>query len=323
MALDGRNIADSLHLLAEIANRADSVERETGLPPENAFAALASRATRGLVDVGDWTYRRADGSPLPVQMSITALRDLKGAVSGYLCVATDLTQRQAAESEIRDALAEKETLLKEVYHRVKNNLQVVTSLFNLQLRTLPEGPARVALKESADRVRAMALVHEKLYQSANLSSIDLADYVRDLCRQLASAVDMDQRRIRLVVEADPMQLDLETSIPLGLLLNELISNSLKHGFPDDRSGTVTVRLRVDSDPDWAELEVADDGVGFEGGAPPPPTRSLGVKLARSLSGQLGGSIEMFNRDGACNRVRFRLRPASDSLAHSSSLRASR
>jgi len=200
---------------------------------------------------------------------------------------------------------EKETLLKEVYHRVKNNLQVVSSLFNLQLRSLPEGPGRTSLLEGAARVRAMALVHEKLYQSTNLSSIPLGSYIGDLCGQLAAAAAAKQRGISLALELEPVDAGPELAVPLGLLLNELVSNSLKHGFSGGRSGTIHVALRKESG-QRARLEVWDDGAGFAAGAIEENSRSLGLRLVRTLSRQLDGELTLENRGGAYASISFGL-----------------
>lgn len=247
--------------------------------------------------------RRADGSEFPVDVMLSPLH----ANGEALVIATvrDITERLRQEEAMQAALCEKETLLKELYHRVKNNLQVISSLFNLQLRNLPEGMARDALKEGADRVRAMALVHEKLYQSGNLSSVALDDYVDDLCRQLHDAAAAERRQIHILIEAEPVQVGLETAVPLGLVLNELISNCLKHAFPEGGPGTVTVSLAHE---EWGRVRLAvdDDGVGFPPGLKPAACQSLGLKLVSALAAQLDAKLELKNAGGACASLVFRL-----------------
>jgi PAS domain S-box-containing protein len=217
----------------------------------------------------------------------------------------DITESKQKEAAINAALRDKETLLKELYHRVKNNLQVITSLFNLQARTVPEGIARIALKEGADRVRAMALVHEKFYQSRTLASIALDEYIVDLCQQLGNAAAAKQRGIALVIKAQPIQVGLETAVPLGLLLNELLSNCLKHAFPDNRPGTITVSLARTVD-DTAELAVSDNGIGFPSNFDLTSSHFLGLKLVTALSTQLDGSLSLETKQGAYVRLSFRL-----------------
>lgn len=245
--------------------------------------------------------QRADGTEFPMDVMLSPLR----TGDGDLVIATvrDASESRQKEEAIRAALTEKETLLKELYHRVKNNLQVITSLFNLQLRMLPEGLAHGAIKDAAGRVRAMALVHEKLYQSGNLSSISLDEYVLDLCRQLANAASAEEHGIRIEFDLSPIEVGLDVAVPLGLTLNELFCNSLKHAFPDERGGTITVRL-LRKDGQTAELVVADDGIGFPEGLEVGATRSLGLRLVTALAAQIDGTLSMRNVDGACVSLVF-------------------
>lgn len=204
------------------------------------------------------------------------------------------------------ALSDKETLLKEVYHRVKNNLHVLSSLFNLQLRSLTDTQARAALTESVERVAAMALVHEKLYQSANLSSLALDDYVCDLCRNLRLSASVATRNITVQTEIAAITVGMEIAVPLGLLINELVTNSLKHAFPDERPGLIRVCIQRDSD-GHCVLQVSDDGVGQGTTAlTPSPAKSLGLKLIKALAGQIDGEVETIHGQGTCTRVKFAL-----------------
>lgn len=217
----------------------------------------------------------------------------------------DVIESRQTESAIRSALREKETLLKELYHRVKNNLQLITSLFTLQARTLAPGVARTALTEGANRVQAMALVHEKLYQSGELSSIMLDAYVKDLCVQLGATAAADARGIALQAEVEPIELGIDTAVPVGLLLSELISNSLKHAFPDGRRGRIVVRVAMD-EAGSIELRVSDNGIGFPADMEQTSSRALGLKLVAALSRQLGAdAYTRQNSDGACVSVVFR------------------
>ncbi len=221
---------------------------------------------------------------------------LDGGYAGHIGCCVDVTARKAQEEQLNTALREKEMLLKEVYHRVKNNLQVIQSLLNLQARTLPNEAARTPVLETAARVRAMALVHEKLYQSGNLGDIALPDYVRDLLRQLADSGAAAERGITLEADIAPIEVGLDTAIPLGLLLNELVSNSLKHAFPDGRGGEVRVTLQPDGG--GMTLAVADNGVGLPPGLNLAQVPSLGLKLATSLAIQLGGTLLIRSESGA-------------------------
>ena len=222
--------------------------------------------------------------------------DPSGAVQGLYVAATDMTERQAQQARLERALAERETLLREVYHRVKNNLQVIQSLLSLQRRSLPEGLARAALNDSIQRVQAMALVHEKLYQAGNLEAIALPDYTADLLRHLGEAADAGRRRITLSARIDPIEVPLQEAVPFGLLVTELVMNSLKHAFPDGRSGSIVVQLRCT--PQGAQLRVQDDGCGLPAGfaldaldALDALGASMGLQLAISLAQQLGGELQ--------------------------------
>lgn len=224
--------------------------------------------------------------------------DAAGTVKGVYLAATDVTERQAQQARIEQALAERETLLREVYHRVKNNLQVIQSLLNLQRRALPEGQARSALSDSIQRVQAMALVHEKLYQAGNLAAIDLPDYTADLLRRLGESTDASQRGITLSPRIDPIIAALQEAVPFGLLVTELVTNSLKHAFPAGGRGNIEVALRQTAQ--GSLLVVQDNGVGLpDGFCLGALGNSMGLQLATSLAQQLGGELQASSQHGAC------------------------
>lgn len=219
-----------------------------------------------------------------------------GRVDGFFVLVTDVTDRVKAEQALAQSLAEKETLLKEVYHRIKNNLQVVQSLLNIQSRSVQDANARTALQDMAQRVRSMALVHEQLYQAPNLSAIPLKKYVEDLVRQIATGSARALDEIRVEVQAPPqLDLGMDAAIPLGLLLTELLSNSFKHGFPDGRQGRIVVRF--DPEPHGVRVCVSDDGVGLPPGFDPDAVHSMGLQLASSLATQLGGRLHFESGPG--------------------------
>jgi two-component sensor histidine kinase len=264
----------------------------------------AARACGAAVST-EFTIRWPDGQQRILRADAVQTRDEAGQPLTMTGINWDITETRQREAALSAALQDKDTLLRELYHRVKNNLQVITSLFSLQLRALPGGEARVALQESADRVRAMALVHEKLYQSKNLASIALDDYIGDLCRQLGNAAGATERGIALDVIAQPVDVGLQVAVPLGLALNELLANSLRHGFPDGRRGHIRVRLERAADETLA-LIVADDGVGLPPDMDIAACRTLGLKLVQALASQLDGSFSLEGRDGTVARLAFRL-----------------
>jgi PAS domain S-box-containing protein len=259
----------------------------------------------GEVVATEFTIRWPDGSERILRANAVQTRDDAGRPLTMTGINWDVTETRQREAALSAALQEKDTLLRELYHRVKNNLQVITSLFSLQLRALPPGDARLALQEGADRVRAMALVHEKLYQSRNLASIALDDYIGDLCRQLGTAAGAAERGIALDASAQPVEVGLQLAVPLGLALNELLANSLRHGFPDGRRGSIRVRLERGAG-DAMALIVADDGVGLPAGFDVASCRTLGLKLVHALASQLDGSFTLESRKGTTARLDFRL-----------------
>jgi PAS domain S-box-containing protein len=220
----------------------------------------------------------------------------------FALLVQDIGARKAAEATVQrqqqhltHALGEKETLLKEVYHRVKNNLQVVQSLLALQRRSVPEGPARAALDDSVQRVRAIALVHEKLYQSGSLASVSLPEYTRDLLFQIGEVAG--QRHIALRADIEVTHAGLDGAIPFGLLVAELVGNAFKHGFRGRTEGEIHVALRPG--PEGAQLSVRDDGVGLPEGFALDGGRTMGLQLAASLARQLGGELSVQSQHGTC------------------------
>lgn len=202
----------------------------------------------------------------------------------------EITRRREMEDQIRAALNEKTLLLREVHHRVKNNLQIIISLSNLQLRQIEDPKMRQVMAETQNRVRAMALVHEKLYKSETLSDIDLAEYVRFLTSQLFAYYETDSRKVTLKTEIGKITLPINTAIPLGLIINELVSNALKHAFPDGRAGSLFILARREDK--TINLVVEDTGIGIPADLEWRNTQSLGLKLVISLVNQLDGTIDL-------------------------------
>jgi len=209
----------------------------------------------------------------------------------------------AKNDRLRASLAEKEVLLKEVHHRVKNNLQIITTLLDLQFESIDDERTLRALRDSQDRIKALALVHEKLYQSSDLGSIDFAEYIEKLARFLCSTYMTDPERITLKVDAGHLPLEIERAIPCGLIVNELVSNAFKHAFPDGRKGEITIHLHSEDDGQiW--LTVTDNGTGLAPGVDFRDTATLGLQLVNMLTKQLAGEIELRNENGASFTLSF-------------------
>jgi PAS domain S-box-containing protein len=220
-----------------------------------------------------------------------------------LIFANDITERKRADEVIRASLREKEVLLREIHHRVKNNMQIISSLFNLQAGYIKDEEALRILKEGQTRIRSMALVHEKLYQSGDLSKIDLAGYIQSLSVHLFQVYLVDPNQVRLETEFGEVPLDINSAVPCGLILNELISNALKHAFPAGRKGVLMIRLRRRKDGE-VELRIADNGVGFPKGLDFRRTEGLGLQIVNLLVGQLEGTIKLDEKNGTAFTVVF-------------------
>jgi PAS domain S-box-containing protein len=204
-------------------------------------------------------------------------------------------QRVVAEKELQASLAEKTLLLKEVHHRVKNNLQIIASLLNLQSRYIKDESTLAAIRESQNRVKAMALVHEKLYKSDDISKIDLHDYIKFLGTGLFQFYGAKSRGIQFILEIHDVSVDINSAIPLGLIINELISNSLKYAFPNDRRGEI--RITVTKEGHTITILFQDTGIGIPADLDWRNTQSLGLRLVNTLVDQLSGTVELDRSSG--------------------------
>lgn len=220
----------------------------------------------------------------------------------FIALVHDITQRKKAEKQIKEALKEKEILLKEIHHRVKNNLMVISSLLNLQADYVKDKASYEMFMESKNRARSMALIHERLYQSTDLREIDFSDYIRTLSMELYRTYVINPEIIRLNLNLEPITVDINIAIPCGLIINELLSNSLKHAFPGNRSGEVDIKFH--SKEGNLILEISDDGIGFPQDIDFNNTPSLGLKVVNVLVDQIDGEIKMNSGKGTSFTVTF-------------------
>jgi PAS domain S-box-containing protein len=261
---------------------------------------LASITARRMGERRNISGRRKDGSEFPAEASISKV-EVDGDTM-FTVILRDVTQRVAAEELIKASLRDKEALLKEIHHRVKNNLQVASSLLGLQSRAMSDPELRKVFEESQNRVYSMALLHETLYQSGNLSQIDFPEYIRQLADHLFRSYGVADERIRLRTELERLPLSLDAAVPCGLIINELVSNSLKYAFPEGRAGEIRIGLHGQSG--MAKLVVADNGVGLRRDVDWATTRTLGLRLVRSLAQQLGANIEVLPDSGTEIKLLF-------------------
>ena len=247
----------------------------------------------------DGRYLWASGSAFPIYENAEDEQIHK--VSMVQVVTQDITERKKAEQQIRDSLEEKEVLLKEIHHRVKNNLQIISSLLHLQAARLDDETLLNAFEDSQHRIRSMALIHEELYKSADLARIDFRGYVERLVDNLVDAFGVGGR-ISVTLDMDTSLLTIDRAIPMGLIVNELVSNALKYAFPDGRRGEVRIELRIGPDSDAFSLSVIDDGVGTPADISLDTPDSLGLRLVSSLVGQLKARFVLDRGDGSAFRV---------------------
>jgi len=302
------------------------------LTHEDDRAAVAHKIAQAL-DTGtlteaEWRVIWPDGTVRWLAGRWQVFKDCAGRPIRITGINMDLTERKLAEQErewlvaqlctlnaeleervrartaqLSTMLEEREVLLQEVHHRVKNNLQVISSLISMQIRRLPGGANRGGLAECKARVEAIALIHEKLYQSSDYTRVPFSDYATSLVGQIFHATGLAPENITFGVDIESIALPVDKAIPCGLILNELISNALKHAFPGDRHGSVRVELRRTSARD-VRLAVSDDGVGMTSSADPRRSASLGMQLVVTLVAQLGGLLEVVQRDGMSFQITF-------------------
>jgi PAS domain S-box-containing protein len=252
--------------------------------------------------------RRTDGHVTPLSVNATMIGKKDAPDVRIIVSAHDITRQKKDEEVIRASLDEKVILLREVHHRVKNNLQIIISLVNLQMRQTDDPEVKQIMSETQNRVRAMSLVHEKLYRSESLSRIDFADYTRYLATQLLSFYGSGTQRVRLDFVMEKIMVDINTAVPLGLLMNELISNALKHAFPNDREGTISISGGYEGN--LITLVVRDNGIGIPADFDWKNTTSLGMRLVTSLIDQVDGTIVLDRSEGTTFTITIKREPAS-------------
>lgn len=266
------------------------------------FVKLWNTILTGRVRRGEFQNRNKNGEPYWESVLISPVKDDFGIIKYFVVIGEDITERKKAEEKIKASLKEKEVLLKEVNHRVKNNLQIITSLLSLQSGRLHDQRDLELFKEAQNRVKTMAMIHEMLYRSKDLSKINAADYVRSLTASLLKSYNTAPGTVGLTMEIEEISLDIDSIVPLGLIVNELVTNALKYAFPDKRKGEIKVALRkVDQ---TVTLLVGDDGIGLPAGFDARKASGLGLELVESLTAQLNGTLELDTARGTSFKISF-------------------
>lgn len=243
---------------------------------------------------------KSDGSEFPIEVSLSPVKsDDKLYV---ISIIRDITERKKVEEQLQANLREKEVLLKEIHHRVKNNLQVTSSLLRLQYEKIENPETKEMFVESQRRIRSMALIHEKLYQSNDISKINFNEYLLSLGQILLSSFGVTQNTVEILVNGDIVNFSIEMAVPCGLIINEVISNCLKHAFAEKKTGKILIQIQ--SLKESVIISVCDNGVGFPSAFDFENSSTLGLRLVKQLSKQVDGIISFKNENGACVELKL-------------------
>jgi PAS domain S-box-containing protein len=287
------------HLAEHLGERSP---RHPDFPAHDSYYARLGEVLRtGAPAEFEVTVRNPAGEQRIHEVRFVAERDKENRIIGALAIGRDITEQKRAEEQVLASLHEKDMLLKEIHHRVKNNLQVVCSLLSMQSQSVSDPEARSVFSQTETRVRSMALVHEKLYRSGDLAEIDFGDYVSGLTRQITAGFNREE--IRCDVSTERVMLGIDVAIPCGLIANELITNSFKHAFPDRAQGHIEVTVRRHDDRHVA-LTVRDDGVGLPEDVDVRSMNTMGMTLINSLADQISASVTVERSAGTAMVITF-------------------
>jgi PAS domain S-box-containing protein len=245
-----------------------------------------------------------NGAKIIRQILLYPIKDINNQVVEVSGIGFDITENKINEEKITQSLKEKDILLKEVHHRVKNNMQVISSILNLQSSYVKDTYALNLLKECQNRIKSMAFIHESLYQTKNFESVNFSEYVATLSKNLVHTYSINTKKIKLILTLEKLFLSLDASIPCGLIINEIISNSLKYAFPDNRDGIIFVNLRVVKNK--VSIEVGDNGVGIPETVDVKNTQTLGLQLVDTLVEQINGTIKLTRNKGTIFSIEFNI-----------------
>ena len=252
--------------------------------------------------VEEYNGLKKDGTTFPMLIYSNALKH-NGKVVGSRGVIVDLTDIKNVEHSLKTSLKEKEILLREIHHRVKNNMQIISSLLNLQTTYVDDEEAVNVLKESQNRVKSMAIIHENLYQSKDLTSINFVDYIQSLVLNLFYSYNIDEKQVKATLKIEDISLNIETAVPCGLIISELISNSLKYAFPNKINGEIIISLR--SKEDNYHLCIYDNGIGLPEDINFNNIKTLGLLLVNSLTEQIDGKLTIHREHGTRYEIIFK------------------
>jgi PAS domain S-box-containing protein len=274
-----------------------------GMLSSEKAAFYIEEALDGRPQFFEWRSRRKDGTEFDSEVSL--IRVDRHGEPQLMTTIKDITERKKAEESLIASLHEKETLLQEIYHRTKNNMQVIASLLNLQASSSDSPEVVGIIEDSTNRIRTMALAHEKLYRGGNLSRINMKEYITELARLMLSGSESVSDRVNLRFDLQEIEMLIDLAVPCGLIINELLTNSLKHAFPQGRKGWIRLGLKSIGK-NALELEVQDNGIGLPADFDVSDAPTLGIQLVRRIAlHQLHGDISARVDNGLCWCIRFR------------------
>ncbi|MDI6644207.1 MAG: PAS domain S-box protein [Methanobacteriaceae archaeon] len=275
------------------------------LPPEQA-RKYHEKDRELLENPGKQEYealvKYADGREHVVIINKATYNDLEGNLAGIIGVMTDITERKNFEDKLKSIIKEKDSLIREIHHRVKNNMQIISSLLSLQMEYVDDFKSYELFQESRNRVKSMAMIHEKLYMTDELSQIDMHKFIEGLIYELSSIYGANTQ-INKKISVDNIYIDISTAVPCAIILNELITNSIKHAFPHGRAGELEVSFKKVNDD--IELIVSDNGVGFPEDMDFKKPKTLGLQLVNSIVNQINGRIELDKNNGSSIKITFK------------------
>ncbi len=277
----------------------------SGYHSKEFFSELWGSVLNGKIWRGEIRNKAKDGSFFWVDTTIVPFLDENRKPYQFVSIKFDITARVQSDEIIKSALRDKEVLLRELYHRTKNNMQVISSMLNLKAATLHDKKMIEILEDMGNRIKTMAIVHQKLYQSQNLSSVDLKEYIKDISILLINSYSVESEKIKLNLNLESIFVAIDTAIPCGLIVNEVITNSLKHAFPGDKEGEINIRLfRLNEN--LIELEISDNGVGIPEEYDIEAGNTLGIQVFKSIAEeQMNGEIQFDTTNGVKFNIRFR------------------
>jgi PAS domain S-box-containing protein len=275
--------------------------RQDPCGPPNDVCPLMETLRTGKHAVEEHVHYQKDGKKIFVEVATSPIWE-EGRVVQVVHVARDITERKRSDDQIRASLKEKEILLKEIHHRVKNNMQVISSLLNLQSRYTTDEQHLALFRESQNQIRSMALVHEQLYQSKDFGNVDFNEYLQELVNGLIRSFGIHSRRITFNIDVKDVSLGVDSAVPCGLIINELISNSLKYAFPDGRRGEILIRLQKEDN--RFVLTYHDNGVGIPDNIDFENSKTLGMRLINALVDELDGKLTLDRTGGTTFKIEF-------------------